>query len=89
MYKQYKLEHYSVLHTSFCKDVFTFSIDSQPAVFESNSDLSVTSSYPAYMYATRRVRMSPKWEKPTTKQVKYNCAWIQDINKTNYERLIY
>lgn len=27
MYKQYKLGHYSVLHTSSWKDVFTFSID--------------------------------------------------------------
>lgn len=29
--------------------------------------------------------MSPKWERPTTKQDKYMWAWIQNTSKTNYE----
>lgn len=89
MYKQYKLGHYSVLHTSFCKDVFTIQYLSQPAVFEFNSDLGLTSSYPSYLHAISKVRMSPKWERPTAKKDKYMCAWIQNTSKTNYERLIF
>lgn len=83
MYKQYKLGHYLVLHTSFCNYVFTVSILhwSQPAVFESSSDLDATSSHPTYMYVISKVRRNSRWEKPTTKQVKYTCAWIQNIKQ--------